>query len=98
MLLIMAASLSVCNEEEQCSVIWFFFSGWKDLSRATIHQRLSAQYGNAVLLQQKVCEWIEKLKNGRTSVMDGKGAGCQSAATNEDNIANIACEIVLLDM
>jgi hypothetical protein len=32
-------------------------------SGAAIHQRLSAQYGNSVLPQRSVYEWIEKFKN-----------------------------------
>jgi hypothetical protein len=41
-------------------------------------------------------EWIEKLKNGRTSVTHEEGAGRPSTATTEDNIERI-CDMVLLD-
>jgi hypothetical protein len=75
----MAAPLSVCTKEEQRSVIRFLWS--EGVSGAAIHQRLSAQYGNSVLLQWSVYEWIEKLKNGRTSE---EGAGRPSTATSED--------------
>ena len=67
----MAALLSVCTKEEQCSVIWFLCSEGE--SGAAIHQRLSVQYGNSVLLQQCVYEWIEKLKKGHTNIMHDKG-------------------------
>ena len=63
---------------------------------AAIHQRLSAQYGNSVLPQRSVYEWIEKLKNGHTNVMHDKGAGRPSTTIIEDNIEH-ACDIVLLD-
>ncbi|PNF22874.1 hypothetical protein B7P43_G14964, partial [Cryptotermes secundus] len=53
-------------------------------------------YGNSVLPQKSVYEWIEKFKNGRTSVMHEEGAGRPSTATNEDNIER-ARDMVLLD-
>ena len=68
--LIVAAPLSVCTKEEQCSVIWFLWS--EGVSGAAIHQRLSAKYGSSVLPQWSVYEWIEKLKNGRTNVTHDK--------------------------
>jgi hypothetical protein len=40
--------LSVCTTEEQRSVIRFLWSG--DVSGAAVHQRLTAQYRNSVLL------------------------------------------------
>jgi hypothetical protein len=42
-----------------------------------MHRRMSVQYGNSVMSQQIVCEWIERLKNGCTSVEHGKGTGRQ---------------------
>jgi hypothetical protein len=45
---------------------------------AEMHRRMSLQYGNSVMLQWIVCEWIERLKNGRTSVKHGEGTGPQS--------------------
>ena len=69
----MAAALSVCAKEEQGSLIRFFWS--EGVSVAEIHRRLSAQYGNNVLPQRGVYEWIEKFKNVRTSVThEGSGA------------------------
>jgi hypothetical protein len=56
----MAAPLSLCIKEEQRSVNQFFLS--EGVSGATIHKRLSAQYGNTALAQWSVYEWIEKLK------------------------------------
>ena len=66
----MAPPLSVCIKEEQRSVILFLWS--EGVSRASTHQRLSAQYGNSVLPQWSVYEWNEKFKTGRTN---DNGAG-----------------------
>ena len=71
---------------------------WSEgVSGAAIHQRLSPQYGNSVLPQRSVYEWIEKLKNGRTNVMHDKVAGRPSTAITEDNI-ECARDMVLLDI
>jgi len=91
----MAAPLSVCTKEEQHSVIRFFL--WSEcVSGAEIHRRLSVQYGNSVLPQRSVYEWIEKLINGRTSVTHEEGAGRPSTNTTEDNIERVL-DMVLLD-
>jgi hypothetical protein len=71
--LIMAAQLSVCNKE-QYSVIWFLWL--EHTSRATVHQTLSAQYGNSVLVQHIVYEWIETFKYVRTSILHEEEARC----------------------
>jgi hypothetical protein len=39
---------------------------------AKIHRMMSLQYGNSVMSQRTVCEWIERFKNGCTSVKHGK--------------------------
>ena len=80
----MAAPLSVRTKEEQRSVIRFLWS--KGVSGAAFHQRRSAQYGNSILPQWNVYEWIEKFKNGRTNVTHDKGAGRPSTAITEDSI------------
>ena len=59
----MAGPLSVCTKEQQHSAIRFLWS--EGVSGAEIHRRLSVQYGNGVLPQRGVYEWIEKLKNSR---------------------------------
>ena len=92
--LIMAAPLSACTKEEQRSVIRVLWS--EGVSEAAIHQRPSVQYGNSVLLQRSVYDWIEKLKNGRTNVTHDKGAWRPSTAITEDNIER-ARDVVLLD-
>jgi transposase len=83
----MATPLSVCSKEEQRSVVRFLWS--EGVSRAEIHRRLSAQYGNSVLPQRSVYEWIEKFKNGRTSVTHEEGAGRPSTAITDDNIERV---------
>ena len=93
-MLTMAAPLSVCTKEEQRSVIRFLWS--EGVSGAEMHRRLSAQYGNSVLPQRSVYEWIEKFKNGRTSVTHEEGAGRPSTATTDDNIERVRA-MVLLD-
>ena len=70
---------------------------WSEgVSGIAIHQRFSAQYGNSLLPQWNVYEWIEKLKYGRTNVTHDKGAGRLSIAITEDNIER-AYDMVLLD-
>jgi hypothetical protein len=90
----MAALLSICTKEEQCSVIRFLWS--EGVSGAEIHRRLSAQYGSSVLLQWSVNKWIEKFKNGHTSVTHEEGAGRPSTATTDDDIERVH-DMVLLD-
>jgi hypothetical protein len=55
----MAALISACTKEQQPLVIWFL---WSDgIIWAATCQRLSAQYGNSVLLPWSVYEWVKKL-------------------------------------
>ena len=81
--LTMAGPLSVCTKEEKRSVIRFLWS--EGVSGAEIHRRLSAQYGNSVLLEWSVYEWIEKFKNVRTSVTR-EGSGACVARSSAKNI------------
>ena len=90
----MAAPLSACTKQEQRSVIRFLWS--EGVSGAEIHRRLSAQYGNSVLLQRRVYEWIEKFKNGRTNVTHEEEAGRPSTATTDDNNERVR-DMVLLN-
>jgi hypothetical protein len=86
-MLTMAAPLSICTKDDQRSVIRSLWS--EGVSGAEIHRRLSAQYGNSVLPQRSVYEWIEKFKNGRTSVTHEEAAGRPSTATLDDNIERV---------
>jgi len=40
-----------------------------------MHRMMSVQYGNSVVSQRIVYEWIERFKNTRTSVKHGEGTG-----------------------
>ena len=81
--LTMAGPLSFCTKEEQRSVIRFL---WYEIgSGAEINRILSAQYGNSVLPQRSVYEWIEKFKSVRTSVTH-EGSGTCVARCSAKNI------------
>jgi hypothetical protein len=56
----------VCTKEEQRSVISFLWA--EGVPGAEMPRRISVQYGNSVVSQRMVYEWIESFKNGRTSV------------------------------
>jgi hypothetical protein len=64
----MAAPLSDCTIEEQHTVVRFLWA--EGVKSAEIHCRMLAQYGARTMHQQKIYEWIERFKEGRTSVMD----------------------------
>jgi len=67
---------------------------WSEgVSGAEIHQRLSAQYGNSVWPQHSAYEWIERLKNGHTSVTH-EAAGHMT--TTDGNIEHVH-DMVMLD-
>lgn len=54
---------------------------------ADMHIRMSLQYGNSVVSQCSVYEWIEKFKNGCTNVKHEEGAG----PATERSSACVAC-------
>jgi hypothetical protein len=41
---------------------------------AKMNRRISVQFGNSVMSQRTVYEWIERFKNGRTSIKHEEGA------------------------
>jgi hypothetical protein len=47
---------------------------------AKMYRIMSVQYGNSVMSQRIVCEWIESFKNGRTSLKHGEGTRRQSTS------------------
>jgi len=62
---------------------------------AQIHLRMCAQYGDKVLSRRIVCEWIEMIENGRTSVMDAEHSGRPATATTrrkEERTQELICE------
>ena len=81
----MSAPLDVCTEEEQRAVVRFLWS--ENVSGAEIHRRLQTQYGNNNCMSRRsVYEWIEKFKDGRTSVKHQEGAGRPRTSTGLENV------------
>jgi hypothetical protein len=63
----MAAPLRNCTIEERAVVRFLWAEGVKSVE---IHHWMLAQYGVCIMHQQKIYEWIERFKEGRTSVTD----------------------------
>jgi hypothetical protein len=64
--------LFVCTKEEQRAVIRFLWA--EGVPGAEMHRKISVQYGNSVVSQRMVYEWIERFKNGGTSIKHEEGA------------------------
>jgi hypothetical protein len=64
----MAAPLSDCTIEDQRAVVRFLWA--ERVKSSEIHRRMLAQYGALTMHQRKIYEWIERFKEGRTSVTD----------------------------
>jgi hypothetical protein len=64
--------LFICTKEEQRAVIHFLWA--EVVPGAEMHGRISVQYGNSVVSQWMVYEWIEKFTNGRTSIKHEEGS------------------------
>jgi hypothetical protein len=47
------------------------------------------QHGNSVMLQRIVCKWIERFKNGRTSVKHGEETGRQSTSITDADMERV---------
>jgi hypothetical protein len=62
----MAAPLSECTIEEQRSVARFLWA--EAVKSVEIHRWMLAEYGARTMHQRKIYEWIERFKEGRTSV------------------------------
>jgi hypothetical protein len=61
--------LFISTKEEQRAVIFFLWA--EGVLGVEMHRRISrisVQYGNSVVSQLMVYEWIERFKNGRTSI------------------------------
>ena len=78
----MDAPLQDCTNEEQHGVVRFLWAGVKPVE---IHHRMLAQYGQSTIIQQKVYEWVERFKSGRTHVTDGR-SGWPSTSRTQDHI------------
>jgi hypothetical protein len=64
--------------------LWFVFFWVEGVRGVEIHRRLSAQYGDNVLRQRRVYDWIEMFKNGWTTVADAERSGRPSTSTSDD--------------
>jgi len=76
-------SLFICTKEEPRALIHFLWA--EGVPGAEMHRRISVQYGNSVMSQQMVYKWIERLKNGRTSIKHEEGASCPSVSITDVN-------------
>lgn len=66
----MDAPVFIYTKEEQRAVSQFL---WAEIvTGAKMHRRISVQYGDSVVSQQMAYEWIERLRNGRTSIKNEK--------------------------
>jgi len=79
----MDAPLQDCSIEEQSGVVRFLWAGVKPVE---IHHRMLAQYGQSTMSQQKVYEWVERFKSGRTRVTDEGHSGQPSTSRTQDHI------------
>jgi DNA-binding MltR family transcriptional regulator len=68
----LAGPLFVSTKEEVKAVIRFLWA--ESLPVAEMHRGISVQYGNSVVSQRMVYEWIERFKNDRTSIKNEEGA------------------------
>jgi len=74
----MDAPLQDCTIEEQRGVVRFLWT--EGAKPAEIHRRMSAQYGQSTMSQQKVYEWVERFISGRTHVTDEGRSGRPSTS------------------
>jgi hypothetical protein len=78
----MDAPLQDCTIEE-CGIVWFLWA--EGVKPVEIYRRMLAQYGQSTINQQKVYEWVESFKLGRTHVTDGR-SGQPSTSRTQDHI------------
>jgi len=83
----MDTPLFICTKEEQRTVIQFL---WAEIvTGAEMHRRMSVQYGDSVVSQQIVYEWIERLRNGHTCVKNEEGDGRPSMSITDANMEQV---------
>jgi transposase len=80
----MEAPLSICTEEEMRGVIGFLFV--EGVKPVEIIRRMKAQYGDNCLSRNKIKEWKDHFKKGRTSVCPEERRGRPSTSRTENNI------------
>jgi hypothetical protein len=81
----------ICNKKTEDSDPYLWAEG---VPGAEMHRRMAVQCGNSVMSQRIVCEWIERLKNGRTSVKHGEGTRRQSTSITDTNTERVDCVIL----
>jgi len=64
---------------EECGVVWFLWA--EEVKPVEIHPCMLAQYGQSTMSQQKVYEWVERFKSGRTRVTDGRSGQPSTSRT-----------------
>jgi hypothetical protein len=83
----MSAPLSDCTIEEQHAIVHFMWA--EEVKSAELHCWILAQYGARTMLQRKIYEWIERFKEGRTSVMDESRPGHPSTSRTDQHIQRV---------
>jgi transposase len=83
----MAVPLSDCTIEEQRTVVRFLWS--EGVKSAEIHRRMLAEYGACTMHQRRIYEWIERFKEGRTSVTDESRPGRLSTSRTDQHIQRV---------
>ena len=78
----MDAPLQDCTIEER-GVVWFLWA--ERVKPVEIHRRMLVQYGQNTTSQQKVYEWVERFKSGRTRVTDEGHSGRPSTSRTQDH-------------
>jgi len=72
----MDAPLQDRTNKEQRGVVRFLWA--EGVKPVEIHRRMLAQCGQSTVSQQKVYEWVERFKSGRTRVTDEGRSGWPS--------------------
>jgi hypothetical protein len=83
----MAAPLSYCTIEDQRAVVRFLWS--EGVKSAEIHRRMLAQHGACTMHQRKIYEWIERFKDGRTSITDESWPDHPSTSHTDQHIQGV---------
>ena len=74
----MDAPLQDCTTEEQCGIVQFLWA--EGVTPVEIHRHMLAQHGQSTMSQQKVYEWVQRFKSGRTRVTDEGRSGRPSTS------------------
>jgi hypothetical protein len=81
----------ICTKRAEGSDIFLWAVG---VPGAEMHRRMSVQYGNGVMSQWIVREWIASFKNGRTIFKHGEGPGRQSTSNTYADAERVYCMIL----